>query len=325
MGLREYIIRRILQLIVTYWAFVTVLFLLFRVAPGDPTSMFIAEGLSAEAREEMIARYGLDQPLYIQYFEYMTQLLSGDFGTSFRYREPVWDVLVVKFWNTILLMGAALIVAYTIGIIGGALLGWYRGAKFEEVGIIVGLMARSSPEFWTGIVLLSIFSFWLGWFPSGGMRAVGTEINSFTARYLSTDFLYHMVLPVLAGAIYYMATPLLLMRNTMLDILKADFIEIKKAEGLSEFRILYKHAARNSILPIVTVAAIVTGTAIGGSLIIETVFNWPGMGREMVESVNYNDYPMAMGTFFLMGSVVIFMNFIADLAYVYLDPRVKYN
>lgn len=325
MGLREYIVRRILQLAVTYWAFVTILFVLFRLAPGDPTSMFVMDGITGEAREEMIARLGLDQPLYVQYFEYMTQLLTGDFGTSFRYREPVWDVLVVKFWNTILLMGAALILAYVIGVTFGALLGWYRGRKFEKIGIVASLMARSSPEFWTGIVLMSVFAFWLGWFPSGGMRSVGSEIGSFGERYVSVDFLYHMILPMLAGAIYYMATPLLLMRNTMLDVLKADFIEVKKAEGLSESRILYRHAARNSILPIITVAAIVSGTAIGGSLIIETVFNWPGMGREMVESVNYNDYPMAMGAFFMMGSVVIFMNFIADLAYVYFDPRVKYD
>jgi peptide/nickel transport system permease protein len=325
MGLREYIVRRIFQLLVTYWAFLTIIFVLFRVAPGDPTSMFVMDGLTGEQREREIARLGLDQPLHVQYVDYITQLLSGDFGTSFRYGEPVWDVLVVKFWNTILLMGTALIVAYILGVTFGALLGWYRGKKVEKVGIVAGLVARSSPEFWTGIVLLSIFAFWLGWFPSGGMRSVGAEIGSFGERYFSADFVYHMVLPVLAGAIYYMATPLLLMRNTMMDILKADFIEVKKAEGLPERRILYRHAARNSILPIVTVAAIVSGTAIGGSLIIETVFNWPGMGREMIESVTYNDYPMAMGTFFLMGSVVIFMNFIADLAYVYLDPRVQYD
>ncbi|MFC6838006.1 ABC transporter permease [Halomarina ordinaria] len=325
MGLREYIARRIGQLFVTYWAFVTILFVLFRAAPGDPVSMFVTQGMSAEAREETIANLGLNEPLYVQYVEYIGQLLTGSFGTSFRYREPVWDILVVKFWNTILLMGTALVIAYVVGILFGSLLGWYRGRTFEKGGILVGLVARSSPEFWTGIVLLSIFSFWLGILPSGGMRAVGADIDTFASRYLAWDFVYHMVLPVMTGAFYYMATPMLLMRNTMLDVLKADFIEIKKAEGLPEHRVLFHHAVRNSVLPIVTVVAIVSGTAIGGSLVIETVFNWPGMGREMVESVNYNDYPMAMGTFFLMGSVVIVMNFLADLAYIYLDPRVQYD
>lgn len=324
MSLREYVVRRVLQLLVTYWAFVTILFGLFRVAPGDPASVFVADGMTQEAQQETIERLGLNQPLHVQYVEYIQQLLTGSFGTSFRYQEPVWDVLVVKFWNTVLLMGSALVLAYLLGIVFGALLGWYRGSNFERGGIVVALLARSSPEFWTSILVLSVFSFWLGWFPGGGMRAVGADIASFTDRYLAWDFVYHMVLPVLAGTIYYMATPLLLMRNTMLDVLKADFIEIKKAEGISEYRILYKHAARNSILPLVTVMAAISGTAIGGSLIIETVFNWPGMGREMVEAVNFSDYPMAMGTFFIMGSIVIMMNFVADLGYVYLDPRVEY-
>lgn len=325
MGLQEFVVRRIAQLLFTFWVFVTILFVLFRAAPGDPTSMYVAQGMSAQAREETISRLGLDQPLHVQYVDYIGQLLTGNFGTSFRYNVPVWDVLVVKFWNTVILMGSALVLAYVLGITFGALLGWYRGTTFERGGIIVALMARSSPEFWTGIIVMSIFVFWLGLFPSGGMRAIGTQVDGFAARYLAWDFVHHMVLPMMAGAIYYMATPMLLMRNTMLDVLKADFIEIKKAEGLPERQILFRHAARNSVLPIVTVMAIVSGTAIGGSLIIETVFNWPGMGREMVESIHYNDYPVAMGTFFLMGSVVIVMNFVADLAYGYLDPRVQYD
>ena len=326
MGLQEYVVRRLLQLVFTFWVFVSILFVLFRAAPGDPTSMFVTQGMSPEAREEMISRLGLDEPLYVQYFDYFGQLLTGEFGTSFRYNEPVWDIIVVKFWNTVLLMGTALVVAYLIGITFGALLGWYRDSKFERGGIIVALMARSSPEFWTGILVLSVFSFWLGLFPSGGMRTIGaTTSGGFMTRYVNWDFAYHMVLPVIAGAIYYMATPTLLMRNTMLDVLKADFIEIKKAEGLPEHQILFNHAVRNSVLPLVTVIALVSGKAIGGSLIIETVFNWPGMGREMVQSINYNDYPVAMGTFFLMGSVVIIMNFVADLAYGILDPRVQYD
>lgn len=325
MGIQEFVARRIAQLVVTFWVFVTILFILFRAAPGDPTSMFVAQGMSPEARQQTIRRLGLDEPLHVQYVEYIGQLLTGEFGTSFRYNEPVWDILVVKFWNTVLLMGGALVLAYVIGITFGALLGWYRGTNFERGGIVVALMARSSPEFWTGIIVLTIFSFWLGVFPSGGMRAVGTQTESFAGRYLAWDFIYHMILPMIAGAIYYMATPMLLMRNTMLDVLKSDFIEIKKAEGLPENQILFRHAARNSVLPIVTVIALVSGTAIGGSLIIETVFNWPGMGREMVQSINYNDYPVAMGTFFLMGSVVILMNFAADLAYGVLDPRVQYD
>lgn len=325
MGMKEYVIRRIGQLAVTYWAFLTILFLLFRVAPGDPTTMFVAQGLSGDAREQVIENLGLNAPLHVQYIEYMSRVLHGNFGTSFRYQEPVWDVLIVKFWNTIFLMAGAIILAYLIGILGGALLAWWRGSRFETAGILVTLVARSSPTFWTGIVLIIMFVSWLGWFPAGGIRTIGTQVDGFWDKYLAVDFLYHVFLPMLTGAIYYMATPTLLMRNTMLEILNADFIKVKKAEGLSQFTILYKHAVRNSLLPIVTIAALVAGKAIGGQLLIEVVFNWPGMGRAMVEAVSYNDYPLAMAAFFFMGSVVILLNFAADLLYAYLDPRVSYE
>jgi len=325
-ALREFVVRRVAQLVVTFWAFFTLLFVLFRLVPGDPTSMFLLDGMTAEQREQRIAELGLDQPLYVQYVNYVEQLLTGDFGQSFIYREPVIDIIVVRFMNTIVLMGTALFFAYLIGVTFGALMGWWRGSRFERGGIIVTLVARSSPEFWVGIVLLSVFVFWLGWFPSSGMRTTGGVLGGgFLQRYGSVDFLRHLFLPALTGAIVYLATPTLLMRSTMLDVLKADFVEIKKAEGLPEWTVLYKHAARNSVLPLVTVMAIATGAAMGGSVVIETVFNWPGMGREMVRAVNNNDYPVAMAAFFLMGSVVILMNFVADLAYVYLDPRVEYE
>lgn len=325
MGMKEYVVRRIGQLAVTYWAFLTILFLLFRVVPGDPTSMFVAQGLSGEAREKVIENLGLNEPLHVQYVEYMAQILHGDFGTSFQYKEPVWDILAVKFWNTIFLMAGAIILAYLIGVLGGALLAWWRGSRFETVGILATLVARSSPTFWTGILLIIVFVYQLGWFPAGGIRTIGAQVDGIWDKFVSMDFLYHVFLPMLTGAIYYMATPTLLMRNTMLEILNADFIKVKKAEGLSQFTILYKHAVRNSLLPIVTIAALVAGKAIGGQLLIEVVFNWPGMGRAMVKAVNYNDYPVAMTAFFFMGSVVIMLNFVADLLYAYLDPRVSYE
>jgi peptide/nickel transport system permease protein len=310
---------------VTYFVFLTLLFVIFRLAPGDPTAMYLIEGLSPEARQQLIAERGLDQPMYIQYMEYLSQLLTLDLGTSFRYGEPVTSVLWLRFWNTIFLMGTAFAIAYLIGITFGAYLGWVRGTVKERAGIILTLVARSSPEFWIGVLLLMVFSYWLGLFPTGGMRPPGMEFDAFYQRYLNSHFVHHLALPVLTGVIFYMATPTLLMRSSMVNVLNSDFIEIKKATGLPTYVIMYKHAARNSILPVTTVVAIVVGMSLGGSLIIETVFNWPGMGREMVDSVEHNDYPVAQAVFFLMGSVVIFMNFVADLVYVYLDPRVTYE
>jgi peptide/nickel transport system permease protein len=323
--MKKFVVRRIGQLVVTYFAFLTLLFLIFRIAPGDPTTMYMLEGMGPEQRERTLERLGLDQPLYVQYYEYMLQLLTLDLGESFRYGAPVENVIWFRFWNTILLMGPAFFLAYVIGIGVGAFMGWVRGTAKERAGIVLTLIARSSPEFWTGLLLLMAFSFYLGWFPSGGMRSVGFEALTFWDRYLALDFLHHMFLPLLTGVIFYMATPALLMRSSMIQVLDSDFIDIKKAEGHPEYIILYKYAARNSILPITTVVAIVVGVSLGGSLVIETVFSWPGMGREMVESVLHNDYAMAQAVFFLMGSVVIFMNFVADIVYVFLDPRVRYE
>ncbi len=326
MGLREYVIRRVFQLILTLWTLVTLLFILFRMVPGDPTSRFVMDYPSDAERQARIEELGLNEPLYIQYIEYMGQLLQGEFGDSAHYRQPVSEIIFPLFLNTIVLMFTALIIAYTVGILFGAAMGWFRGSRFERVGIIATLVARASPEFWIGIILVWIFVFQLGLFPRSGIGGYGGELTmNFVDRYINFDFLRHLILPALTGAIVYLATPALLMRNTMLEVLKADFVEIKQAEGLPERTVLYKHAARNSILPLVTVAAIATGAAMGGSVIIETVFNWPGVGREMVASVSRNDYPVAMAAFLLMGTSVIVMNFVADILYLYLDPRVKYE
>jgi peptide/nickel transport system permease protein len=325
MALRSYAIRRLGQIGVTYFVFLCILFVMFRLLPGDPTSRFILSGMSEEGRQQLIRELGLNEPLHVQFLVYVQNLLTGQLGLSFTYREPVWNILVVKFWNTVFLMGTALALAFVVGVTVGALLGWYRGSTFEKGGLVVTLVARSSPEFLTGIFVLMVFVFWLGLFPPGGMRQPGAAIDGFWARYLSWDFVYHAVLPVASATIYFSTLPALLMRNSMLDVLKADFVEMKDAEGIPPRRVLFRHVVRNSILPIVTLLATASGLAIGGSIVIETVFSWPGMGREMFLAVRNNDYPLAMGLFYFMGIVVIFMNFLADLAYVYLDPRVEYD
>lgn len=325
MGMRNFVIRRVLHMGLTLWAFVTILFVLFRLLPGDPTTLFAPLGMSQSVREQRIAELGLDRPLHVQYVDYVAQLLTGDLGQSYLYREPVLAILTERFLNTVFLMIGSLLIAYTFGILVGSLLAWKRGTKFESLGIVGVLVARSSPQFWIGIVLVMVFSFWLEVFPPGGMRTPGASFTGFGDKFLTWDFVWHLFLPMLTGAIYFSAAPTLLMRNTMLEILNSDFIQMKKAEGLSNWRVLYLHATRNSLLPIVTLAAIVSGIAMGGMLLIEVVFNWPGMGREMVRAISHNDYPVAMGAFFLMGVVVMTMNFVADVLYAYLDPRVTYD
>ena len=325
MALRDYVARRLVHLVFVFWVFFTILFVMFRTIPGDPTAFYVQQGMDPDQRQKMIERLGLNDPLHEQYFDYIGQLLTGEFGTSFVHNTEVSTILINRFQNTVVLMGTGLIIAYALAMILGSLLAWWRGTDRERLGILVALVFRSTPQFWLGIALIIIFTFTLGWFPSGGLRSVGSDPQGTLATYISTDFLYHLFLPVLTVVIYYMAAPTLLMRTSMMKILNADFIEIKKAEGLPPSNIIYKHAARNSLLPLVTLAAVVSSTMFGGAVVIETVFSWPGMGREMVKAVRLSDYPVAMATFFIMGSIVILMNFVADLLYAYLDPRVVYE
>jgi len=252
-------------------------------------------------------------------------VLRGEFGRSFFYRVPVSSIIGEKLLATFLLMGTSVLVAFLLGAVGGAVLAWKRGTKLELGGLVGTLLLRSAPEFWTALMALMIFSYWLGWFPIGGMRTPGQELTSAFQKYVSLDFLHHLVLPVLVGAGYSLATPLLIMRNSMLELVGEDFVEMARAKGLTERQVMFRHAMRNALLPVVTVLTLMIGFSVGGQVLVETIFRWPGMGREIVLSVQRHDYPTAQAAFFVLGVMVIVMNFITDLLYGWLDPRVNYQ
>ncbi|WP_224450229.1 ABC transporter permease [Haloprofundus salilacus] len=325
MGKASFVIRRTLQLVVTLWAVGTVLFGLFRLMPGDPTSYVVSSQMTQEARQQIIASYGLDQPLHIQYIKFLENLVMLNFGQSFHSNQPVTDVIATYLPNTLILMLTAFISAYAIGITIGVLSGWYRGSRFEKNAVIVALTARSVPTFYVGLIVLWIFGANLGVIPMSGMTSLGTQSTSFWQMVFSLDFLHHLLAPALVLGFYFMGYPLLIMRSSMLEVLSEDFIDVCRAKGLKERTIMFRHAARNALLPIVTAAAIALGYAVGGSVLIETVFAWPGLGREMVRAVLRRDFPVAQGTFMVLATTIIFLNFVADLAYGYLDPRVTYD
>ena len=325
MGKASFFVRRTLQLLVTFWAVGTVLFFLFRLMPGNPTSFVVSAQMTPEARQKIIASYGLNQPLHIQYVKFLQNALTLDFGQSFHSKAPVKDVIVTYLPNTLVLMLTAFVIAYALGITLGVLAGWYRGSRFERSSVITALVARSVPSFWVGLLVLWIFGAGLGVIPMSGMISPGTNYDSFWAMVFTVDFLHHLAAPALVLAYYFMGYPLLIMRSSMLEVLSEDFIDVCRAKGLKERTIMFKHAARNALLPIVTAAAIALGYAVGGSVLIETVFAWPGIGREMVRAVLRRDFPVAQGTFMVLAATIIILNFIADLAYGYLDPRVTYD
>lgn len=324
-GLRAYILRRLAQMVITLWVLTSILFFMFRLLPGDPTLMYVDAGLPLEAQAAVRQQFGLDKPLWEQYIIYFGNVLHGEFGRSFYYRVPVADILMEKMTATILLMGTSVVVAFLLGSIGGVILAWKRGSKLEIGGLVGALLLRSAPEFWTGLMALMIFAGWLNWFPIGGMHTPGQQFTGFFQKYFNADFLHHLVLPVMVAAGYYLANPLLIMRNSMLEVVGEDFVEMARAKGLSERDVMFKHAMRNALLPVVTVVTLMIGFAVGGQVLVETIFRWPGMGREMVLSVQRFDYPVAQASFFVLGVIVITMNFITDLLYGWLDPRVTYN
>ncbi|UCH27664.1 MAG: ABC transporter permease [Trueperaceae bacterium] len=315
--------RRFLQMVFVLWAVATILFFLFRLAPGSPLAAYIEPTFTQEQQESILRRFGLDRPVHVQYGIYLLNLLKGDLGDSFHLSGSVASIVRDVFPYTIALTLVSLIIAYIIGVLAGAFLAWRRGSVFEGITIPLVLTTRAAPEFWLGMILLAFFSFKLGWFPAGGALSPGAEFPNNFARFFSFDFLRHLFLPGLTLAIYLHGLPLLLMLSNMLEIMQDDFVTMAEMKGLSTWTILVRHAARNALLPVVTAFALGVGYSIGGNVVVETVFSWPGLGRVLVRAVASSDYPLAQGAFFVIAVVMIFMNFIADLLYSSLDPRVS--
>lgn len=320
---RTYIIKRFLQMIVILWIIATILFLMFRLMPGNPLAAYIDPTFTEEQQEILMAQFGLDKPLWQQYFIYMGNLIQGNLGESFFYRDSVFNLVLRMLPNTLYLTFLSLVLAYIIGVIFGIVLAWVRGTRIEKTGIVLTLITRAAPQFWVGMVLLAIFAFKLGWFPSGGTATSGTVFASEWRKLVSPDFWRHIFLPALTLTIYLMGLPLLLMRSNMLDVMGEAYVELAKMRGLSTVRVMFLYAARNAVLPVVTAMAVGVGYAIGGNVIIETVFSWPGLGKLLVNAVSNSDYPLAQGAFFLIAIIMVLMNFIADILYNFLDPRVS--
>lgn len=328
------------------WALFTILFVivlnffLFRILPGDPARAGIRDPrLTRENIEAIRVRYGLDKPIIncfeslnpvklgscavnpldTQFFIYMGNLIQGDLMISFHTNRPVVDILSERLWNTVLLIGAGQILAIIIGIFFGMFSAWKARTSLDYLSLTLSLVAWSIPTFWLGIILLF-------WGSNNGMPIAGMSTPGMSSYPLLTrwgDIARHMFLPTLTYTIVYMGEYMLIMRSSLLDVLSEDYILTAKAKGLSIFQILKDHAIKNAMLPLVTIIAINLGFTVGGVIQIETVFSWPGLGMTIVEALNRRDFPVLQGAFLLIAVSVIIANLLADLAYSYLDPRVK--
>ena len=319
----RHIAERFGHLLLVLWVVASLTFLMFRLMPGDPTLNFLSPTFNEEMRAALLRGFGLDRPLWEQYLIYLGKLLTGDFGQSFLQNQPVSRLLWDALPNTVVLTLVSLVLAYAFGIVVGAFLAFKRGSVAEGFAIPMALATRAAPEFWLGMLLLALFAFQLGWFPTGGAVSPGGTMGTLMERLTSGDFWWHLCLPALTLTLFLQGLPLLLMRATMLEVLNDEFITMARMKGLSRWSITMRHAARNALLPVVTAFALGLGASIGGNVVIETVFAWPGIGRVLVTAVQSSDYPLAQGAFIMIAFVLVVMNTVADLAYAALDPRVS--
>ncbi len=331
----DYFLRKGAFALVTLIAVLTFNFYLFRIVPGDPVSMIVSPRMRPETREQIRIQYGLDAPIWLnieafretgefkaifdsQFFRYVQNLAHGNLGESFRQKRPVSELISERLGPTLLLIFAGEVAGILIGTVLGIVAAWKARTKVDAASLVVGLTAFALPPFWLGIVLLILAR---GFLPAGGYVTIGTEFGSTLERWL--DIARHLVLPATTMALLLFGGYMLVVRNSTLEVLAEDYILTAKAKGLSQVGILRSHALKNAALPLVTIIALDLGIALGGMIQIETIFSWPGLGRLMFDAISQRDYPVLQGVFLLLAIGVILANLIADLTYVYLDPRVK--
>lgn len=319
---KKKIAKKLIYSIITIFAVLVFNYILFRVLPGDPLAMMMR---NPKATPEMIEAtrqlFGLDQPWYVQFFLYFKNLLTGDLGMSFFYKQPVSSVIGGRIMPTIIMVGLAELLAILIGILIGILAAWKRGTKLDIGTLGFSLITYSMPTFWLGMVMVVIFSMTLRLFPTSGILTPGMTYPSMTA--MAADYIKHLILPMFTMSIVLIGEYALTMRNTLIDVLSEDYITTAKAKGFGSRYILRRHAMPNAMLPMVTIIAINLGLVVVGTVQVETVFSWPGLGSLMYEALKARDYPLLQGVFLLVTVSVVIANLIADITYSYIDPRVK--
>lgn len=325
MSMIKFVVRRVFEIVITLFIIATLVFLLFRMMPGDASSVVSAK-MTPELKEILRARFGLDKPLWYQYIVYVKNLLHGEFGTSFYWEGDVFDILKARMLPTVLLFTTGTLLAYALGVNLGRIIAWKRGGTLEYGSTVAGLFFRTMPMFWVGLLAVWVFSFRLDLFPVGGMKTpevwgAAVDVGIVTK---TLDVAYHLFLPLTVYTLAIFAGNMLLMKNSMLETLREDYITTARAKGLPEKKIRDHHAARNAMLPVVTALSLSMAFSFNGSVLTETVFSWPGLGRTLVQASLSHDYPLAQGAFILLAGVVLMAVLVSDLLYAHLDPRIKY-
>ncbi|HET9949958.1 MAG TPA: ABC transporter permease [Longimicrobiales bacterium] len=326
----RYLTRRLLGAVPVLLGIATVVFFALDLAPGDPADYMTSPGMSREAIEQIRANFGLDQPVHVRYVKWLGAMLRGDFGFSFSHQRPVLDVLAAALPNTLLLSACALAAAFLLGIVLGTVQAVRQHSLFDSVTSVVLLFFYSMPPFWLALMLILTFSLfarnvwdWPFWLPASGMTSTDYDFLSLGGQL--KDRLEHLVLPTASLALVLTAGVARYMRAAMLEVIRQDYVRTARAKGLPERTVVFKHALRNALIPIVTLIGLHIPMLLSGAVFIETVFAWPGMGRTIVDAIGTRDYPLVMAGSVLFAGMVVAANLLADVLYAVVDPRIRYD
>lgn len=332
----SYTIRRLLMLIPVLIGMSIIVFSIIHAIPGDPASAMLGERASQESIDRIKAHYGLDKPLVVQYAVYVKNLLKGDLGDSIRTQRPINTEIWRYLAATLELATVSMIIAIFFGVNLGILAAWKQNSWIDYVGMIIAIVGVSMPIFWLGLMEQWIFSAELGWLPSTGRTNARDPVEAVTNLYVIDaiiagrmdqlwDVIKHLILPGIALGTIPMAIIARMTRSSMLEVMRSDYIRTARAKGLKGFTIVYKHCLKNALIPVLTVAGMQMGFLLGGAVLTETIFGWPGVGRYIYDAIGFRDYPVIQSGILVVAIIFVLINLIVDLLYTTIDPRVSYK
>jgi peptide/nickel transport system permease protein len=306
--MKSYLLRRLRQAALTLVGVSVLVFVILRVVPGDPAKMLLPEGAPQSAVDELNRHLGLREPLWVQYGIFLRSVVRGDFGQSFQYRAPALGVVVERLPATIQLTLAAMALTVAFGVFIGIVAAVRKGTGYDYAGTVLAVLGQSLPSFWLGIMLILLFGVTLRWLPTSGFQGWS-----------------YLILPSVTLAAYPTALVARLTRSSMLEILSRDYIRTGRAKGLAERMVVLRHALKNATIPVLTVIGLQIGTLLGGAVITESVFAWPGMGKLVVDAIFFRDFPVVQTILILSATIFVAINLVVDVLYTVLDPRIRYQ
>jgi peptide/nickel transport system permease protein len=303
--MKQFIVRRAGYSLLSLFLLSLTIFVFVRLT-GDPASLLVEPGASEADLQAIRVQFGLDRPLWVQYWHFIASFATGDLGQSFYYRTPVLDLYFQRLPNSLLLAATAMTFSLLIGIPSGILAAVNVGKFWDSAGKVFALLGLSLPSFWVGLVLILFFSVYLGWLPSSGSGTI-----------------WHLIMPAFALGWYFAAAHMRLTRSSMLEVLGSEYVKLARLKGLPEALVIGKHAFKNALIPVITLAGINLVVMINVAVIVETVFAWPGIGRLLYEGITFRDFPIVQGVVVIGGAMIVMVNLLVDILYALIDPRIR--